>query len=737
MPLKLFNKKGGGNQHTVKLKIDLISNVSYAFDKGTEFEIEWKRGAHRGVLPNVYMLNDGDIKPQTQFLIPCQLIKQKSDSGDSEFASKSLIINLRKVEGKKKGSTKISTLQIDLSHMANKPDPEKEKQYSSTMKGVIDQDFKPYIEFTASVYKGHLTPDDFEDSKVFLNNEIPHEDNSVTHSLYSDRRGSISSVSSEVSEYSNIQETTSEINHIEKNPTPKEDEDNSDPFDFSFNSSQPAEFSRKSLRNSVTLEESDPLQSPHETPIFSSDEDRKKNSPTLQTPQSPNVISPTYSSRSESFNNLDNPEVSPSIPQTPSKSKKFSLFKSKKGKNESPDSNQRKGKPENQSISKLKETSGFDDLSSGSGSDTESVGSNGKEKSGRIWKRRHSTPNVGFFSIKSFKEKEKLKEKEKEFANTPSTDFGNLTINETDENNFINENNDLNKNSSLGKDHDVSKKEKKSKSHKKKGSVDSNSSSSPPGKDKSRKNSKEKNLLGKISSTLSSNSAINSSDSKDALQSSLVSRNLDEKIKFIVDDMIVNKRPEYVGNVPLSGIIIYKCLFEWKELSPHNNKCLTHVIETFDSMTQKKNMGKEKSFYWLSSLYTLGFLLEKSYEKGKGTEKSPSFTLSNNSETQNLKLFINLSHQYQKAFWSLYWDNIKIELDKVMGRVVEQIKAKEYEQSPIYMNFLLSMLDFFEKRLPFQSLWPNLFKQIFFYTNGYLVNKYLTDNSISNTNNAI
>ncbi|EDR41025.1 dilute domain-containing protein [Dictyostelium discoideum AX4] len=819
MPLKIFNKKGGNNQYTVKLKIDLISNVSYAYPKDTEFEIEWKRGVHRGVLPNVYMQSDGDIKPSTQFLIPCQFLKQKSDQGGEEFAPKSLIVNLRKVESKKK-TTKIATLQIDLSHMANKLESDKEKQYSSTMKGIIDQEFKPYIEFTTSVYKGLLSPEDFNDKSVFIapiNVSPPIDDTSISHSLYSDgRRNSVSSVSSELSEYSNIQETSSSIgfgnnnngnkkdhkrsnsngsnnsrgsnsskgsngsnginggNQKKISPTSRHQRSTSDPFEFNFESTTPVTFSRKSLRNSTTLDD-DPLNSPSDQPIFSSDEEVKEsnnlnNNNISPTNYSNRSISPTNSTQSlETFDK--DIENQPTLAETPTKSKKkmFS-FSSKKKSKASPESNQRKNsKPENLNVSKIKgDEISTEEFSSGSES-------GGSPKPGK-WKRRHSTPNVGFFSIKSFKDKEKQKEKEKEkekekklqsdFYNTNQT-LDNLTINETNENEFeghhngldnnnnsnSNNNNNNNNNNSSMNNENSSKNNKKSKN--KKQSFDSNSSTSPTNKQeksKDRKNSKEKNFINKLTTSLNPNSSNNNnnnnninnsngSDSKDTLQSSLVTRHLDEKLKFLIDDMIVSKRPEYVGNIPISAIAIYKCIFEWKELSPNNNKCLTEMIETFDLMIKKKNIGKEKSFYWLSNSFTLGFLLEKSYENQKISRSefntSPSINFSHNTESQNLKLLINIVQGYQRSFWSLYWDSVKLELSKVMDRLTEQLRVKEFETTPIFLNFLLSTLEFLEKRLPFQSVWPNIFKQIFFYVSGYLVNKFLTDNSLATTNNAV
>ncbi|KAN0029431.1 hypothetical protein ACTA71_007558 [Dictyostelium dimigraforme] len=795
MPLKLFNKKGGNNQYTVKLKIDLISNVSYAYPKDTEFEIEWKRGVHRGVLPNVYMQSDGDIKPSTQFLIPCQFLKQKSDQGGEEFAPKSLIVNLRKVESKKK-TTKISTLQVDLSHMANKLDSDKEKQYSSTMKGILDQEFKPYIEFTTSVFKGLLSPDDFDDKSIFIapiNVSPPIDDTSTSHSLYSEgRRNSVSSVSSEVSEYSNIQETSLSVGYGNKNNSngkahkrsnsngsnsskgsnssnnsekknkispSRHQRSTSDPFEFNFESTTPATFSRKSLRNSTTLDE-DPLNSPSEQPIFSSDEEvKERNHNNHHNNNNNNNISPpTFSSRSISpTNSLQSFETfekdidnQPTLTETPTKSKKkmFS-FSSKKKLKTSPESNQRKNsKPENLNVSKIKgDQVCNNEFSSGS--------ENGSPKPG---KRRHSTPNIGFFSIKSFKDKEKQKEKEKEkekerklqsdFYNTNQS-IDNLTINETDENefeghhyqnNFENNtnNNTTNTNNNINNNNNNHKKSKN-----KKDSIDSNSSTSPSNKQeksKDRKNSKEKNFINKLTTSLNPNSNV-IHEPKDTLQSSLVTRHLDEKLKFLIDDMIVSKRPEYVGNIPISAIAIYKCIFEWKELSPNNNKCLTQMIETLDTMIKKKNIGKEKSFYWLSNSFTLGFLLEKSYENLRLPRSefntSPSINFSHNNENQNLRLFIGLVQGYQRSFWSLYWDSIKLELSKIMDRLTEQLRVKEFETTPIFLNFLLSTLEFLEKRLPFQSIWPNIFKQIFFYVSGYLVNKFLTDNSLATTNNAV
>ncbi|KAK5583437.1 hypothetical protein RB653_005031 [Dictyostelium firmibasis] len=783
MPLKIFNKKGGNNQYTVKLKVDLISNVSYAYPKDTEFEIEWKRGVHRGVLPNVYMQSDGDIKPSTQFLIPCQFLKQKSEQGGEEFAPKSLIINLRKVESKKK-TIKISTLQVDLSHMANKPDSEKEKQYSSTMKGIADQEFKPYIEFTTCVYKGLLSPEDFEDKSIFIapiNVSPPIDDTSISHSLYSEgRRNSVSSVSSEVSEYSNIQETSSSTGHRNNHngkghkrsnssgsnssngsggsqnkisPTSKHKRSTSDPFEFNFESSTPVSFSRRSLRNSTTLDE-DPLNSPSEQPIFSSDEDIKDNNNASPPSFSSRSISPTNSL--QSLETFDKDVEQPALSETPTKSKKkiFS-FSSKKKLKTSPQSQQRKNsKPENLNVSKIKgDEVCTDELSSGS--------ETGSPKPGR-WKRRHSTPNIGFFSIKSFKDKEKQKEKEKEkekekklqsdFYNTNQT-LDNLTINETNENEFEghhHHSNGLDNNNNNNNIDVTNKNHKKSKN--KKDSIDSNSSTSPTNKQqekvKDRKNSKDKNFINKLTTSLNPNSHANNnnnnrdgSDSKDTLQSSLVPRHLDEKLKFLIDDMIVSKRPEYVGNIPISAIAIYKCIFEWKELSPNNNKCLTQMIETLDLMIKKKNIGKEKSFYWLSNSFTLGFLLEKSFENLRlprsDLNNSPSITFSNNNENQNLRLLIGLVQGYQRSFWSLYWESVKLELSKVMDRLTEQLRVKEFETTPIFLNFLLSTLEFLEKRLPFQSVWPNIFKQIFFYVSGYLVNKFLTDNSLATTNNAV
>jgi len=737
MPLKLFQNKKNNNQFTIKLKVDLITNVSYAYSQDTEFLIEWKRGNHKGQLNNIFMQNDGDIRPTANILIPCLFTKKKIDSSSSsslssslsssndyEFSAKSLTINLKKV-GEKKKIEKLSTLQIDLSHMVNKESASKERQYSSTMKGVDSNDFRPYIEFTASVHKGYLTPQDFEDSSSFYTTEPPVED--ISQSFSSERRSSVSSVSSELSDNTNFSQinakdssletsdindsseritttttTTTSTSSTKVSPDHYENSKNSnssvDPFDFSFESSAPIQESYLSEKNHNRKESvsSQSSGSNSESPIFSSEDELEKLS--LQSKDNNNnnnAPSSSGSSRKGSGSNGISMEPSPMLipslispPNTHkgddglSSKKKYSF--SFKKKNKSPTGSREKS-PTKKSKSPNKNSKSSPshytsnnngDNGGGGNSNNELSDSVEKERRGsfeRLFKRRHSTPNLNGFSVKSFKDKSK--------GDSPSSP----TMNE--------------------------------------------GSSGNMGMEKK----KEKTLLMKISNI--------GSERDSGVHSVLVSRSLDPKLEFSCQEMILSKRPEYCGNVPVSPLAIYKTLFEWKDFSNNNAACITKLTDSLNFLSKKKAMDKERAFYWLSSSYTMGHLMDRYYSNlmGKvGKEKLPDDDLNKNSESQNIRYFLIKLNQYQKNFWHLYWDNLKIDLFKVMEKLIEKISVKNIEeQGPLYLNFLLGTLEFLEKRLPFPSLWPIIFKQVFFYTNGFLFNKFLTDTNVSSTTSAM
>ncbi|KAF2070718.1 hypothetical protein CYY_007960 [Polysphondylium violaceum] len=726
MPLKLFQNKKNNNQFTIKLKVDLITNVSYAYGHDTEFLIEWKRGNHKGQLQHVYMQNDGDIRPTANILIPCLFTKKKLDSSgggnDFEFSAKSLTINLKRVAEKKK-IEKLSTLQIDLSHMVNKENASKERQYSSTMKGVDNNDFRPYIEFTASVHKGYLTPDDFEDSSTFYTTEPPVDE--VSHSFSSERRSSVSSVSSDLSDpsnFSHINESgsfkkdsspeTSDINESSEHkisPDHYQNTKNSnssvDPFDFSFESTSQTQESGRGRTSSASggnqnrkdLSSSRSSTSSNgESPIFSSEDELEKLSlQSKTTTNSGGAPSSGGSSRKGSGSNGMNIEPSPMLipslispPNTnrdESHSKKKYSFGFKK-KSKSP-TNSREKSPTKKSKSPNKNKSS-PIHNNNNNNNNNTAGDNGgggnelseeKERRGsfeRLFKRRHSTPNLNGFSVKSFKDKSS--------RDSPSSP----TIPE-----------------SSGSGQHVEKK-------------------------------KEKTLLMKLS-----NIGKEDSSDKDSVQSVLISRSLDPKLDFSCQEMILSKRPEYCGNVPVSPLAIYKTLFDWKDFSSNNAVCITKLTESLNFLAKKKAMDKERAFYWLSSSYTMSNLMERYYTNliGKvGKEKLPDDDLQKNSESQNIRYFLIKLNQYQKNFWHLYWDNLKIDLFKVMEKLIEKISVKNIEeQGPLYLNFLLGTLEFLEKRLPFPSLWPIIFKQVFFYTNGFLFNKFLTDTNVSSTTSAM
>ncbi|EFA76654.1 dilute domain-containing protein [Heterostelium album PN500] len=166
------------------------------------------------------------------------------------------------------------------------------------------------------------------------------------------------------------------------------------------------------------------------------------------------------------------------------------------------------------------------------------------------------------------------------------------------------------------------------------------------------------------------------------IQSVLYSRSGDERLKFLNEEMILYKRPEYSEGVPVSSIIVYKCLFEWKEFNPHNHICLAKVMESLDYLSSMDNMDKETSCYWLSTSYGLWYLLDCTYNqrinsKHYAAEKSPNGDLSENTEFSNTTSAINL----------------KLMFSALSQWIQENKQLNFFYYYKIEMSFLLQLLD--------------------------------------------
>ncbi|KYR00976.1 dilute domain-containing protein [Tieghemostelium lacteum] len=695
--LKLFQKQKGitkQNQFTLKLKVDFISNISYKYDKQTEFEIEWKRGNQKGTLEGVFMNMDGEIKPKKQFQIPCQFIKKTID-GESEFASKTLSINLKKIEGKKKVSSKIATLKIDISQMANKEDPTLERQYSSTMKGIEDDDFKPYIEFKASVIKGPVILDNESDLS-----ESDLESITLTPSSTS-RRGSVSSTTSSgihqsnnnainnpdnISPTSSINGSVSSLAIGEQQQQQQFSNSIDNPFEFNHestpkvdllnNQQQQQQHQQQQINNNNILSPTDSIDSQilqYET-TKTSDIRTSFDTSLLPEEESLNVYSGVSFSTS--------PTTSSSGTITGNGGEKDKSFfntimkRNKKNKDQT--------SPPEKHVT-------FD-------------------KSVR--KRRHSTPTLGFFGISKIKEKdrEKEKEKEKEKDNNSSTSNG-------------------------------SKKDKISISSLKSslkniGSPSLTSSQSIPDVISPPPLMEREETIADNQQTLLDEMALPS------VQSVLLSRSEDFKSKYLTEEIILTKKPEYVDSVPVSAIVLYKCLFEWKQFNASNAYSFSKIIETMDYLSKRETMDREKAIYWLSTCFTLKFLLERSlsnsskkgdYSQNDNSTQSPSNNFSNNSDKENIRFLIHRLKIYERSYWKLLWQNLRMELDKLLDRLCDIVKNRYFEHNPIFLNYLLTSLDYLEKRLPFQSLYSGVFKQIFYYSASKLSNRFYSDGQLINS----
>ncbi|EGG25302.1 dilute domain-containing protein [Cavenderia fasciculata] len=698
MPLKILNKtlkKGSSSivPLTIFIKIDSISNIlqgnEHLCNRETLFELHWHRGNHRkGVIPNLSLNKDGELKPQNSIKIPCRFTR---DSSTDELSTKKLTINLKKYEnGKKKSLIKLSTLQIDIAKIADKDD-QKPRQYTSTMKGCEEVKFKPYIEFTASIVNG-------------IDEDVVDDDDDQYVSPPSNRRESVSSLGSGGG---------SDPNHSHVNGDQSSDKNSSpgdDPFDFNFDrgstdfSKQSPENNRKSIGGELGRTESPISFSTPPTPLHQSSPNIPINAggratpiPTQQQFMSPGTPSYLYerslvneSSSSPGNKNLNTSQMnvqspysttgvpSPLAPSPPKTARRNSIH----GAQQKPEQKKRvkvfgflmsdKQKQQLQSPTSDKPPS--------------------PAKESRWGKRRHSIteaipPSYMRDSVEN--------------TNTivPPAEDASSTI----------ANNGSLKNSN--------------------GSIPT---TSPPSQQQ------QHHRQGSLTDQLNQNE-----ERMDPIHSILMTRNSDDKLKFINEEMIIYKKPEYSESIPISSIVIYKCLFEWKEFSPHNHICLKRILESFDYLTKMEKMDRESSCYWLSNCYVLYYLLDNSYSsrvnsKSRGSpEKSPKSDLSSNSETQNIKFTINCMKSFQKSFWRLFWRNIQIELEMVLKRMVQLIGDQDFQQSPLFVNYILSTIDFLEKRVPFQTLWPYVFKQIFFYTSSYFCNQFLENSTISNTTSVV
>ncbi|GAM23242.1 hypothetical protein SAMD00019534_064170 [Acytostelium subglobosum LB1] len=607
--MKLLAKRNRKNVHpfTVLVKVDSISSLQgEPITPGTQFEIAWRRGDHSGASPLLSITN-GELHPNIIFKIPCNF---KKESGHDDLASKRLIVYLKKIE--KKRAVKIAVLQIDLALIVNKDDNTKSRQYSSTMKGIDNDKFNPYIEFYASAQPG-IT--DGGGNLSASQKELESMSNSggslelSSNILSSDRRNSVSTVSSDQMSdvsFSNIQES--------KDPL------HDDPFEFNFESEAPAS-------NHLTREEK-------KTDFISPPSTRSTHT---QETTTGNVQVPPSITVSSMSAPLPSPLRGNSAENLPTSSNPFDVS------------------PINSPI----------------------------PPNSPMPERRMSTDDHGM----SKKQQKQAKKK-----------GGDRLI------------------TSIHKDHGFFSRRRHS--------------IAAPSQDKKEENENRTMLTDRL----------NEADLP--LNSVLFSRTGDERLKFLNEEMILYKRPEYSQGIPLSSIIVYKCLFEWKDFSPHNHICLENILKSFDYLGSMENMDKETSCYWLSTSYGLHYLLDCSYNlranaKKRDDERSPTSDLATNTEAQNIKLFMNKLQANQKQFWRLLWRKMHAELDTVLNKIVEVISDKNFVQTDLYLNYLRGTLDFLEKRVPFSSLWPNIFKQIFYYTSGFFCNLFLMDTVHSNSTCAI
>ncbi|GAM18332.1 hypothetical protein SAMD00019534_015070 [Acytostelium subglobosum LB1] len=207
----------------------------------------------------------------------------------------------------------------------------------------------------------------------------------------------------------------------------------------------------------------------------------------------------------------------------------------------------------------------------------------------------------------------------------------------------------------------------------------------------------------------------------------------EEKNTYLNEDVILNKKPEYMDGVPVSSLIVHKCLFESNDVNQESLMYFEKVIQSIGYLSLTDNMDKETSCYWLSNSLNFWYLMNYMYNQ---RIKNYGVAL-NHPEVKKLKSMEYKLHGYYQKFWKQLWRNLRTELDEVLAQVVHSMDGKEFNNSTIFTDFMVDTYDFVEKRVPYESVCSAIFKQVFNYTSGYLCNLFLCDVEHSNFEYAI